>query len=95
MLENYCDIIAIYCIILNYHEIIAIIEKSIIAQGWPGHRILELHHSLQVWSLPRSPTLSSKGQVLHVGCQPSRLPNRVVDGVDGEHQILIRELLIF
>ena len=36
MLENYCDIIAIYCIILNYCEIIAIIEKSIIAQGWLG-----------------------------------------------------------
>ena len=34
MLENYCDIIAIYCIKLNYREIIAIIEKSIIAQGW-------------------------------------------------------------
>ena len=33
MLENYCDIIAIYCIILNYCEIIAIIEKSIIAHG--------------------------------------------------------------
>ena len=33
-LEKYRDIIAIYCIILNYREIIAIIEKSIIAQGW-------------------------------------------------------------
>ena len=33
MLENYCDIIAIYCIIWNYREINAIIEKSIIAQG--------------------------------------------------------------
>ena len=33
MLENYRDIIAIYCIILNYREIIAIIEKSIMAQG--------------------------------------------------------------
>ena len=32
-LENYCNIIAIYCIKLNYCEIIAIIKKSIIAHG--------------------------------------------------------------
>ena len=38
MLENYRNIIAIYCIILNYREIIAIIEKSIIAQGCTGPR---------------------------------------------------------
>ena len=47
MLENYCDIIAIYCIILNYREIIAIIEKSIIAQGWSRLNKVEVLQSLQ------------------------------------------------
>ena len=50
MLENYCDIIAIYCIILNYREIIAIIEKSIIAQGWLWYWI-ELKDRSYLWPI--------------------------------------------